>query len=78
MKVRNPTGRLEWLAATLVERTVAQKNHPVLTALYAELKAPLENVLRAHLGPRNRKLRDVRKYIDQGNRMLAASRERVA
>lgn len=77
MKVKNPTGRLDWLAATLLQRVVEQKKNPVLSAIYAEVKDPLERVLRANLGPRNRTLRDVRKYIEQGNRMLA-NRERVA
>lgn len=77
MKVKNPTGRLDWLTATLLEKVVEQKHDPVLSAWYAQFKIPIERVLRANLGPRNRKLRDVRKYIEHGNRMLA-NRERVA
>lgn len=70
MKVKNPTGRVDWLAASLLERLVAKQQNPVLSAVYAEVKAPVEKLLRQKIGPRNRQLRDLRKYIDRGNKML--------
>lgn len=70
MKVKNPTGRVDWLAASLLERLVAKQQNPVLSAVYAEVKAPVEKLLRQKIGPRNRQLRDLRNYIDRGNKML--------
>jgi len=70
VKVKNPTGRVDWLAASLLERLVAKQQNPVLSAVYAEVKAPVEKLLRQKIGPRNRQLRDLRKYIDRGNKML--------
>ncbi len=71
MKAKNPTGRLDVLAARLIERVVEHKAHPVLSALYAEVKSPLETVLRKKLGPRNKSFRNLPKYIAQGQKMLA-------
>jgi len=70
VKVKNPTGRVDWLAASLLERLVAKQQNPVLSAVYAEVKAPVEKLLRQKIGPRNRQLRDLRNYIDRGNKML--------
>jgi hypothetical protein len=76
-RVKNPTGRLDWLAAKLIERAVQNRKNPVLSAVYAELQPGVETLLRAHLGPRNRKLREVKKHIEAGTRILQAQR-RVA
>jgi len=77
-RVKDPTGRLDWLAAKLVERVVEQKQNPLLAAVYAEVRKPLEDLLRANLGPRNRKMREVRKHIEAGQKILRASQRRVA
>ncbi len=74
MKVKNPTGRVDWLAATLLERLVAREKNPVLSAVYAEVKKPVEKLLRQKIGPRNRKLKDLGKYIAKGNEMLSQRR----
>lgn len=55
-------------AAALLERYVGQKQNPVLAAVYAEVKAPIEKEFRRRLGPR--RFRNPPKYIEQGNRML--------
>lgn len=75
-RVKNPTGRLDWLAAKLLERAVQQQQNPALSGIYQELRAPLEQALRITLGPRNKKLRKVRKYITEGQKMLAAAQQR--
>ena len=75
-RVKNPTGRLDWLAAALLARMVEQKADPVLSAVYAEIRTPLEQALRKSVGPRNRTVRDLRKYIEQGNAMLTAAQSR--
>lgn len=75
-RVKNPTGRLDWLAAKLLERAIELRKDPVLTAFYDEVRQPLEQALRSTLGPRNRKLRTVRKCITEGQKMLAAAQQR--
>ncbi len=75
-RVKNPTGRLDWLAAKLLERVVEQKQSPVLSALYAELRTPLEQALRKSVGPQNKTVRDLKKYITQGNKMLSKAQAR--
>ena len=75
-RVKDPTGRLDWLAAKLLERAVEQKNDPAISAMYAEVRKPLEQALRKTLGPRNKSLRPIRKYITEGQKMLAAAQQR--
>lgn len=74
-RVKDPTGRVDWLAAKLLERLVQDRKDPMMSALYREVKAPLEHLLRANLGPRNKTLRNLGKYIKDGNRMLQAAQE---
>lgn len=75
-RVKNPTGRLDWLAAKLLERAVEQRQNPVVNAIYAEVKAPLENLMRMQLGPRSKRARQVRKYIAQANQILQSVQQR--
>ncbi len=75
-RVKNPTGRLDWLAAKLLERAVEQRQNPVVNAIYAEVKAPLEQLFRVHLGPRNRQARQIRQYLKQGNEILQSVQQR--
>ena len=79
-RVKNKTGRLDWLAAALLERVVEQRQDPMLSRVYAEVRVPLEKALRRTIGPRNKAVRDLRKYIEQGQAMLqsAAQERRVA
>lgn len=69
-RVKNPTGRLDWLAAKLLERAVEQQRNETAKAVYAQFKDPLEKLFRAHLGPRNRNTRQIQKYLKQGNLIL--------
>lgn len=74
--VKDPTGRLDWLAAKLLDRAVEQRGNPVLSGVYQELRVPLEQALRNLIGPRNRKLRSLRKYIAEGQKILSAAQQR--
>ncbi len=76
MKVKNPTGRLDWLAAKLLERAVEQRGNPFVSAMYGELRSPIEELLTATMGPRNRNTRKLKKYIAEGNKYLAKLHER--
>lgn len=75
-RVKDPTGRLDWLAAKLLERLVERTQDPVLSAVYREGRGSLEQFFRKSIGPRNRKLRDLKKYIAEGQKMLAAAQAR--
>ena len=72
-RVKNPTGRLDWLAANLLDRAIAKRDdNPILQALYAEVRAPLEDLFTRQFGPR--RVKNLRQYIEAGNRMLRAWR----
>lgn len=78
-RVKDPTGRIDWLLASLLDRVIEKKRDPVLSRVYSQLKAPVEQLLRAKLGPRNKEMRKLRKYITEGQKMLAeAQRRRMA
>ncbi len=47
-----------------------------VNAIYAEVKAPLEQLFRVHLGPRNRQARQIRQYLKQGNEILQSVQQR--
>ena len=73
-RVKDPTGRIDWLIANLTARVVEETREPVLAQVFAQLREPLEQMLRANLGPRNKALRPVRKYITAGRKLLEAQR----
>lgn len=78
-RVKDPTGRIDWLMASLISRVIEERRDPVLSRVYSQLKTPVEQLLRAKLGPRNKEMRKVRKYITEGQKMLAeAQRRRMA
>ena len=62
-RVKNPTGRLDWLAGKLVERLVERSEHPVLKALHQEFRADLEALLTRYVGPHNREARTLTRSI---------------
>ena len=69
-RVKNPQGRLDWLAAKLLEYAVCRKQDPLLSAVYTEVRDPLERTLRRTLGPRNHQFRDVQKYVIEGHKII--------
>lgn len=69
-RVKNKTGRVDWLAAQLLEKTVEQNRSPLVKALYEALRDPIEEGLKSALGPRNRRVRAIRGYIEQGNKLF--------
>lgn len=78
-RVKDPTGRIDWLVGSLLNRVIEERRDPVLMRVYSQLKTPVEQLLRAKLGPRNKEMRKVRKYITEGQKLLAeAQRRRMA
>ncbi len=75
-RVKDPAGRLDWLAAKLLERVVEQRKNPVIDAVYQEVRIPLEQLFRAKLGPRNRKAREFKKYLEQGTKIMQSVQQR--
>lgn len=75
-RVKNPTGRLDWLAASLLKRAVDRRGNPVEIAIHDAIREPLERLLQTHLGPRNRKTRQLRKYLERGNQILLSAQQR--
>ena len=75
-RVKDPTGRLDWLACKLIERAVQRIGKPEVSAMYADVREPLEAFLRECLSPRKKAMRDLRKHIKTGTEMLAAAQNR--
>ena len=76
--VKDPTGRLDWLACKLIERAVQNIARPEVSALYAEVREPLEALLRECLNPRKKLMKDIRKHIKTGTEILAIAQQRRA
>lgn len=73
-RVHDPTGRVDWLIGAIVEKFVEERRNTVLLQAYNQLRVPMEQLLKSRLGPRNKQLRQVRKYITEGQKMLAEAR----
>lgn len=69
-RIKDPRGRIDWLLGSLLARAVEERRSPVLNQVYAQLREPLELMLRSQLGPKNKALRPVRKYIAEGQKLL--------
>ena len=59
-RVKNPTGRMDWLAANLLKRAVENSSNPLLKAVYAEVGPQLEGLIVKNLGPKNKTMRRIR------------------
>jgi hypothetical protein len=77
-RVKNPTGRLDWLAAKLVEQTVKEWGNPFMQELYSKVREPLERGIRGQFSPRKKAMKDLKKYILEGNRMIEAAQRRAS
>ena len=73
-RVHDPTGRVDWLIGAIVEKFVEERRNTVLLQAYNQLRVPMEQLLKSRLGPRNKQLRKVRKYITEGQKMLKRGR----
>lgn len=72
--VKDPTGRVDWLAARLIEREVGRRQNPILAAIYQEFAGDIETALSRVLGPRNPHMRALRKIVQTGARAERAAR----
>ena len=70
MRVKNPTGRIDWLAMSLVARMVENTGNPLYQRAFNEAKPYLEQLARKSLGPRNRNMRQLRRYIQIGSNIV--------
>lgn len=62
-KRRDVSGRVDVLASRLAEAVVRRSGNRLLEVLYGELRPELERQIARHLGPRNRKLKQLRALI---------------
>jgi len=78
VKVKNPQGRVDWLACSLLERAMEKNADPVLGVLYQQFKTPLEQTLRKVLNPRRKAMKDIRAAVVSGMKMLQEQQEKRA
>ena len=71
-RVKDPSGRLDWLLANLIRETVKRSSDPVVHAAYAEFQPQIETLLTSHLGPKNKQARQLRQYVIAGQKILRA------
>ena len=77
-RVKNPTGRLDWLAATIIERFISQRGDPLLQRVYGEVKEQLESELTRQIGPRNKTAKQITRAVRMAARISSPRVERVA
>jgi hypothetical protein len=75
--VKDPTGRVDWLAAKLLEEH-AKKKGGIYQDLYIAFKPEVEGLLKVHLGPQNKTARNLRKYVKKGHQILVEAQRRKA
>jgi hypothetical protein len=69
-RVKDPSGRIDWLVAQLLGEVVKKRRDPLLSAAYQEFQPEIERALVRTLGPRNNTARMVRRAV----RVIADSR----
>jgi len=74
-RVKDPTGRVDWLVSALVERYAKTHPNPAVKAAHQELAPALDTLLRRYLGPRTPTGRKLRQYIREGNLILRKQAE---
>lgn len=75
-RVKNPTGRLDWLACALLERVVNERNQIALTVVYNEFRPKIEKALVKHLGPRKSLGKRIKRYVLDANKLLESADQR--
>jgi len=75
--VKNPTGRLDWLAASLIDRVVKLSPDPMVHMAHQELAPVVEGVLRRYLGPCNETARKIQRFIRQGKQAMDERQSRM-
>ncbi len=71
-RVKDPSGRIDWLLANLIRETVKRSASPVVRAAFAEFQPEIETLLTRHLGPKNKQARQLRQYVIAGQKILRA------
>lgn len=71
-RVKNPTGRVDWLTARLLDASVARYGSPLLKAAYPTFQPMVEDVLFRYLNPRRKYV----KAITQGVRLMVQHSQR--
>ena len=69
-RVRKPKGRIDWLAASLIQESVRQSNDPAIKAAYAVSRGEVEGLLKNVLGPRTSAGRKVKHLIEAGQQLI--------
>ena len=62
-RVKNPAGRLDWLAMALLEKSVELRRDPVLSEVYVHLRPLIERQAARVLGPQNPHMRKTRRLF---------------
>jgi hypothetical protein len=62
-RVRNPTGRADWLAANLIQEAVRRLSNPLVNEVYKVASPEIERVLVGTLGPRTKRGKVIRQYV---------------
>jgi hypothetical protein len=74
-RVKNPAGRVDWLAAKIIEE-LAKKRGGLTQDIHTVLQPDLERFLIANLGPRNPHVKAFRQYLAKGQEILRVTMER--
>lgn len=69
-RIKNPTGRLDWLVCQLLGELVKRRHNPILTATYEEFRPQLEVEIMKALGPRNKHTRVIKSGIAIARRAI--------
>jgi len=75
--VKDPIGRVDWLAAKLLEEHAKRKGG-IYADLHLAFKPELEGLLKRSLGPKNKTAREIRKYVAKGQELLRKVQKRRA
>ena len=70
-RVKDPTGRLDWLLSRLIQECVRLSPNPYVQSAFAEFQPQIEATLRQYLGPRNRNAKLFRRYLIAGQNIMA-------
>lgn len=71
-RLKDPSGRIDWLLANLIRETVERSANPMVRAAYAEFQPQIETLLTKHLGPKNKRASQIRQYVIAGQKILRA------
>ena len=55
MKVKNPTGRVDYLLSRLIEEAVKRSRNPIAAKVYEQVRPVIDQTLTRKIGPRTRR-----------------------